>query len=339
MGIIIFVNMSRLGKDLPTSDDVWLMTNNGLEVFEKEIQDFSITKNVKNPFIEDKNPSARIKQSKKSGLWILSVYNEDGQYYNAIKFIERKYSKTYREAIDYILGNITEKPIELLKKPQKVINSSILYEFEAIPYTNKHKEYFNQGCLNEEFLTKEMDIFAVGKYAINKNVKYPKKNEIMFAYEFKDITGKATGKVKFLTIGKNVEKKDKWRNNINPTEFFYTYKIKDGDLVFISKSNKDCGITQCLGINSIAALSENRANISEGLKKLMPKFPNCKWVLNLGSDKQGFETSYSLSKEFNIGWFNIPKKFLSVGCNDNFEYVKNFGMEQFKQLLIKKQYL
>ena len=327
--------MSRL-LTIYTADDVWEATENGLTVFQEEIEDFSLSRNVKNPYIDERNPSCRIKQSRKSGLYLLNIYNGEGGYDTAISFIQKKYGLDYNQAIEYILTNekLTPKEIKTIKKPKL---SSVNYDFEPIKFTKEHKDYYCIGGITEEFLNKEMDIYAVGKWAINKNIKEPVKGEIKFAYEFKDIHGNLTNKLKLLTIG--CKKEDKWRNNCDPTNFFYTYKIKDGDLVFISKSNKDACITKLCGITTIAVLSENYANIAEGLKKLLPLFPNSTFCLNLGSDPQGFDTSFKLSKEFNLCWFNIPRKYLKNGVNDNFEFVKYFGIEEFKKLLKKKNYI
>lgn len=331
--------MSRLIEPLITAEDVYEATNQGLDVFEAEIEDFSICRNVKNPFESDKNPSARIKQSRKSGIWILNIYNSDGGYYTAIAFIQKKYGLDFRGAIDYIMNKKELSPIITQNKPKTAKNSSISYDFEPISYTQEHINYFKKGELDEEFLTKEMDIYAISRYAINKNIKYPKKGEIMFAYEHKNIEGKPTNKLKLLTLGKYVEKSQKWRNNINPTEFFYTHKIQDNNLVFLGKSNKDCAITEKLGITSIAALSENRANIAEGLKNLISLYPKTNFILNLGSDFQAKQVSVELSKEFNLKWFNIENRFLTSNINDNFGFVESFGMEALKKQLKRKGFL
>lgn len=331
--------MSRLIEPLITAEDVYEATQGGLEVFQDEIEDFSICRNVKNPFVTDKTPSARIKQSKKSGLYLLNVYNDEGGYYTAIAFIMKKYDLNFKEAIDYIMNKRELNPVCIQNKTKTVKNSSISYDFEPMAYSQQHIDYFKKGELDEEFLTKEMDIYAISRYAVNKNIKYPKKGEIMFAYEHKNIQGKPTNKLKLLTLGKYVEKKNKWRNNVNPTEFFYTHKIQDNNLVFVVKSNKDAAITQKVGITSLAVLSENKANIAAGLKNLISLYSKTTFVLNLGSDVQGFQTSYELSKEFNLPWFNIEKRFLPNNINDNFGFVESFGMEAFKKLLKKKGYL
>ena len=52
-------------KEQITSDDIFSFTDMGLDIFEKEISNFSLTKNICSPFRRDKNPSFKIKKSSK----------------------------------------------------------------------------------------------------------------------------------------------------------------------------------------------------------------------------------------------------------------------------------
>jgi len=336
--------MSRLTQDENeiTSDQVFKNTNNGLEIFKKELEDFSITRNILNPFVFEKTPSARLKISGSSDLWLLNIYNDEGGFYNALQFIQKKYNLNYKEAINYVVNKqkLNSKIQYKLKTPI-IRKEGLYYEAQFIPYTQKHLDYYCIQGLTQHFLIKEMDILAISKYAVNKNVKEPKEDEFMFAYVYRDINGDIVpGQMKFLTLGPNVEKKDKWRNNVPPTTFFYTYKItQETKYCFVLKSNKDCSIFAKCGLTAIASLSENRHNIITGLKELMTIYPNVIFVIVMGSDPQGFETSLAITKELNLPWFNIPKKLLTNDINDPFEYVKNFGFESFKQLLKNKKYL
>ena len=326
-----------------TAEDVFQQTNGGLDVFRREIPDFSTTQNVKNILVSsDNNPSARIKQSSTSNLWLFKVYNSGGGCYNAIQFIQKRYNLNFKEAIDYIVQGmslqpvIEHKPIVIKKK------ETVFYEVETQPFTKQHINYYCIDGMTEEFLNNEMDIYAVKKYAINKNVKEPKKDEFMFVYIFKDENGNVVpGKMKFLTLGKNVDKKNKWRNSNDPRKCYYEYKItKDTKQVFVVKSNKDCTPLACCGITAIATMSENYFNIKEALERLIKKYPHVEFILNLGSDFQGsVETSIPLSKDFNLRWFNIPKRFLTNDINDNFGYTQTYNLDSFKQLLKNKQYL
>lgn len=338
--------MSRLNQLTPrkkyiTPEEIFLSTNGGLDIFKREIPNFTTTSNVLNVFTNEKNPSARVKQSSTSGLWIYTIYNSGGGFYNAIQFIQKRYNLSFKEAIDYIVNQqhltpvIEHKPIKIIKK------EPIFYEVETMPFTKQHIDYYCIGGLTEEFLNKEMDIYAVKKWSINKNVKEPNEGQFMFVYIFRDENGNIVpGKMKFLTLGKNVNKKDKWRTNIDPWLFWYTYKIKENQLCAICKSNKDASITQLSGIISIATTSENYFNIKTGLEKILPKYKNVNFFLIMGSDPQGaVDTSLPLSKEFNLKWFNIPKRFLTNDINDPFSYVNVFGINSFKQLLKNKKYL
>lgn len=339
--------MGRLDKIIVrpkyiTAEDVFQQTNGGLDVFKREIPDFSITQNVKNIFLyKDNNPSARIKQSSSSGLWLFKVYNSGGGYYNAIQFIQKRYNLGFKEAIDYIVQGMSLQPVIEHKPIVVKKKKSIFYEVETQPFTKQHTDYYCIGGLTEEFLNNEMDIFAVRKYAINKSVREPKKGEFMFVYIFRDENGNVVpGKMKFLTLGKNVDKKDKWRTNVDPWLFWYTYKIKNSKLCAICKSNKDAAITELSGITSIATTSENYFNIKTGLEKILPNYEDVDFLLIMGSDPQGsIDTSIPLSKEFNLKWFNIPKRFLTNDINDPFSYVFTYNMDSFKQLLKNKNYL
>lgn len=318
-----------------TVNDIYHLTNNGLSIFEKEIEGFTLDKNISNPFCRDDNPSARIKQSSKSGLWLLYTYNEDGKYYTAISFLQKKYGLNLRQTIDYIINNHSLNPI-IYEKPKK--RQEIYYSVNKIPFTQQHIDYFCIEGITEEFLNEEMDIFSIDYYYINGKKKVIPKDQFMFAYEFRDDKCNIVpGKYKLLTL--NTDKKNKWRGNILPFNFFYAYKIKDGDTVFVVKSNKDCIPLQKLGVTAIATMSENRHNIIEGLKLLIKRFPNCNFIINMGSDPQGKATSLYITKELELLWFNTPNSVLSDGINDNWEYVKKFGLKAFENLLKHKKFL
>ncbi len=320
-------------------EEVFKRTNNGLTVFQQEIPDFTLTSNVKNPFTaKDNNPSCRIKCSS-SGIYLLYVYNDEGGYYNCIQFISKLYSLSFPESIKYILNKDSFKTLKRIET--KVIEKEpLFFDFKKQPYTEKHIEYFCIQGLTEKFLVEEMDIYAVKEFGINRIKKKLDKGQFMFAYVYKNIMGKyIQGNLKFLRLGNNVDKKDKWRTNLLPYNFFYTYKIKPNTTVFVCKSNKDAAITQFLGITSIAVLSENYHNILTGLQNLMTIFPTVNFVLNLGTDAQGKDTSIRLSKALNLKWFNTPNYALREGINDNFSYVQKYGMNSFKKLLKNKKYL
>lgn len=335
--------MSRSIKQF-TVEDILSMTNNGLDIFERELGPINPNRNILSPFKKESNPSCRVKPSSTSGIWILTCYNDDNWVGNAISFIQKYYNMSFKEAMDYIINgqNLSRiSPIiqsENIKRIQK--KEPLLYEFNEMPFTKKHHKYWNDGGLSEQFLRENGDIYAVKIWAINKKVQPIDKDNIVFAYVYKDRKGNETGHLKFLTIGPNVSKKDKWRTNLPNTKLWYLYKIKeDCKQVLIAKSNKDALINDMCGICSIATQSENAVILSKNIPKLQKVFPETNFIINFGSDEQGKNSSIEVSKEHNLQWFNTPNNVLINGVNDNFEYVKQFGIENYKKLLKKKKYL
>lgn len=333
--------MGRLTQDENSIEDIFKYTNNGLDIFIKEIGIKDFSKNISSPLRIDKNPSFRVKQSNTSDIWFFIDY-ATGEYGNALQFIQKKYGLSYKEAINYVINNQKlNSKIQYKPKTTIIRKEGLYYEAQFIPYTQKHLDYYCIQGLTQHFLIKEMDILALEKYAINKHVKEPKEDEFMFAYVYRDINGNIIpGQMKLLTLGPNVEKKDKWRNNINFDQVFYAYKIKkDTPLVMISKSNKDSAVTQLCGITSIAVLSENSGNIIKAIKPLIDNFPKTRFILNLGTDEQAKKVTEKVQKALKIESFVVPECLLCNNINDNFEYIKNFGFESFKQLLKNKKYL
>ncbi len=320
-----------------TADTVLHQTDGGLDVFRAEIPDFTTTSNVLNIFTNEKNPSARIKQSSTSGLWYFKIYNAEGGCYNAIQFIQKRYDLSFKQAIDYITQGmklqpvIEHKPITIRKK------ESIYYEVETMPFTKQHTDYYCIGGMTEEFLN-SMDIFAVKRMALNKNVKEPKKDQFMFVYIFRDEYGNIVpGKMKFLTLGKNVEKKDKWKTNVDNSSLWFLYKLKANEpFICIVKSIKDAACLWSLNIPAIAVQSENAQILSNNIPRLKEMYPNSKFCILFGSDAQGVEESIKITTEHNLEYFNTPKRLLNNEINDPYSYILQFGQKSFLKIFRNK---
>jgi hypothetical protein len=336
--------MGRLNQNIETkkyitSEEVFQSTNGGLDVFRREIPDFTTTANVRNVLVDkDRNPSSRIKQSSTSGLWLFKVYNAGGGCYNAIQFIQKRYNLNFKEAIEYIVNQhqltpvIEHKPIKIIKK------EPIFYEVETMPFTKQHTDYYCIGGLTEEFLNKEMDIWAVKLWAVNKNVKKVDEDKFMFVYKFRDENGNLVpGKMKFLTLGKNVDKKDKWKTNVDNSKLWYLYKLKGNEpLICITKSVKDTACLWNLGIPSIAVQSENAQILSNNIPFLKEKYPKSKFCILFGADPQGVEESIKLTTEHNLDYFNTPKRLLNNLINDPYSYILQFGEKSFLKIFENK---
>ena len=285
------------------------------------------------PFHVEKTPSFYLYEN---GMFKCFGCGEGGV--GVVSFVMKKEKLNYTDSIEFIKSNGLVSSKKIITREQ-IKKQFITYDFTETPFTDKHKRYFEEGGLSEDFLKKEGDIYAVKKYAINKKLQYIKDNQFMFAYVHKDYTGKETGGIKFLTLGKGVTKQDKWRTNVPNTQLWYLYKYVKEPKIFIVKSNKDALINMLCGIPSIATQSENGKILSDNIKNLKRLYPNTEFIINFGSDEQGVNESKKVSKEYDLKWFNIPKNLLINGINDNFEYVKYFGLNNYKKLLNKYGFL
>jgi hypothetical protein len=327
-----------------TLEDVHKLTDNGKMVFEREVGSFTTHKNVSSPLrTGDSNPSFRIYQNN-SSIWSFKDYGggqESGSYINLIMTL---YNLSFQQAIDKVWcdfnGNSKDlSRVKFEKKEKKIKSQPLLFEFNDCKFTDRHHKYWNKGGLTEDFLNKEGDIYGIRLWAINKKIQKFTRDEIAFAYVYKDENGNETGELKILRIGPEVEKQDKWKNNLKSNSLWYLYKYINQDIsqLFISKSNKDALCTMKLGIPSIATQSENDKILKTNIPRLLEITPNL--VLNFGSDEQGVNSSKSVSQEFNLNWFNTPKTVLDFDINDNFAYISQFGENSFINLLKKKGYL
>lgn len=290
------------------------------------------------PFHNERTPSFTVSED---GLFKCFGCGVGGK--GVISFIQKKENLEYVDAIKFLEKDINV--VNLSKNRQnttrKTTSSKIItYDFVDMPFTSRHHKYFNEGELSESFVRSEGDIYAVKKFAVNKKVVSIPDDRYMFCYVHRDSNGNETGGLKFLTLGRNVPKEEKWRTNVPNSQLWYLYKYKNRDCnqIFISKSNKDALINMLSGRCAIATQSENATILSNNIPKLKKMFPETEFILNFGSDSQGTEQSQIVSKEHNLRWFNIPKKYLINGVNDPFEFVKQFGLDNYLNLLKKYKF-
>lgn len=183
-----------------------------------------------------------------------------------------------------------------------------------------------------------MDIWAVKKWAVNKKVYTPKENQFMFVYIFRNDKGEIVpGKMKFLTLGKNVDKKDKWKTNVDNSKLWFLHKLKGSEpLICITKSVKDTACLWNLKIPSIAVQSENAQILSNNIPFLKERYPKSKFCILFGSDPQGVEESIKITTEHNLDYFNTPKRLLNNEINDPYSYILQFGEKSFLKIFENK---
>ena len=321
--------MSR--KDSVTVDDVWRVTRNGYDIFDKELGGVPIG-NICSPLrTGDNSPSFSVYQY--NGIWFCKDYGGDQFCGNAIQFIQKKYNISFYNALQKILrgNNLRLFNKESSKKIIHVNKDVSLIEFSDMPFDKNHASYWNAYHLPEDFLRKK-NVFQVKSWAINKKKQDKLEGELTFAYYAPDID-----KTKILRI--NVDSSLKWRSGMTNSYLWnywnYNRKVED---MFICKSYKDEMVMSYLGYDTISLQNESARILLENNVEKINKISSNPIML-LGTDPQGKETSIEVTKKTGWSWFNTKNHlYEKYNIVDPADFVKSFNMKQLDNLVRLKNF-
>ena len=136
----------------------------------------------------------------------------------------------------------------------------------------------------------------------------------------------------------NVPDELKWTTGV-PNNYlwsYYQYKEPVDDLFGI-KSRKDELILKYLGYNTISFQNESSKMILSNKEKIEKICKNP--IIFLGTDKQGKQTSITVTKETGWRWFNIQNHlYNNFGIEDAADFVPEFGLEKLDYLIKLKKF-
>ena len=315
--------MSRLSKSIADK-----IVENSLEIYYQEVEDIKQKGNKLVglcPIHEEKTGSFYINIEFPYGNHCFGC----GFSSNVIGMIKEKYNISYSDAIKYIenLKIDLNKSVEIKKSKEK---KELIVDWCEQKFTDQHKRYFEEYELDESFLNSR-DIWALKTIAFNKRIQKFPDYQFKFAYYAKDIN-----QIKVLTLGKEVSKDEKWRSyNIDSTYLWDYWRYKDikCDDLFVVKSNKDGAVLAKLGRCAIELQSENAKVFLENNVEKVKLICNNP-IICTGTDTQGFNTSFTITKQTGFRWFNVKKKYYNkYGCNDVAELVRTFSLKKLEEEL------
>jgi len=330
--------MSRTTEITP--EKIMQLTNNGRDIFEWELGNIP-RKNIISPLrYGDDSPSFQVKQSS-SGIWIAKDYGGNQWSGNAISFVQERYALSFPEAMNKIIEDLGfrkkskeyKSVIKNISSIKKESNYVPFIEFNEIPFTKEGAAYWNSYHLPTDFI-KANNVFQVGLWAIDKKIQQKTEGEVTFVYWAEDIK-----KAKILRIGPNVSKGDKWRSGMHNSYLWSYFKYKGSvvDNLFIAKSYKDELVLRYLGHDVISLQSENsRVLLESGNADKINNIAINKY-LTLGADKQGWLTSYEITKATGWDYFNIGRTYYKrEGLEDPADFVKEYGIDPLDSLIKMK---
>lgn len=229
-------------------------------------------------------------------------------------------------------GVVTEeykKIVSAYKQPEDLGKRYSLIQVVTRKFNNDELAYWNAYHQSLQDL-RDNNVYAVKKVYLNKSLFAIKENELTFGYFY-------DGHWKIYRPF--ADKKVKWvPNNVPITAMDGKEDIKDCQIAFINKSKKDYMVMKKLFPCSCAVQNEGLSCFStENIEYLRANSE--KQILSFDSDVVGVTNSQQITKIFDFGYLNVPKKYLTEGIKDWADLAKTHGMEVIENYLKQKKLL
>jgi hypothetical protein len=283
------------------------------------------------------------------------LYSDFGsrEHYDAIRYIQAKYSLNYFEALNKInidfnlkLGIIIpHKKIYSSKKSPLITNKKFvdrgfsILKKKSRPFTKDDLDYWNSFYWTEWMLN-EAKTESISHYWINDSYWKVKSNELAFSYEYYWHNDRKQRKL-YFPLRQNY----KWFSNVDNTIVqLVDVMPKTGDILFITSSKKDAGIFWRLQldnyfpdliIHGVAPNNEGSFVPEEWFNKMKLRWKRIiLWYNNDWNklDNTGIINSKRYSEKYGIEWYvnpdNEPK--------DPSDFCKKYDLKEFKQLIMNK---
>lgn len=288
----------------------------------------------KSPLRDDKSPTCAFYRNNKGDI----IFKDFSGHFsgNFIRVVMYKYDCSYHKALRIIANDFgyikcpkikkNDKPVEIKEATFKDCGEAII-QIEAQDFTELELDWWLQYGITEDILKKFKvfsckTVFLNGKIFTKSNSKHP-----IFGYY----------------RGKNEHKTELWRiylpfHRSKEPRFLSNWKSimlqgakqlpKEGDVLVITKSLKDCMTLYSLGITAIAPNSENLFLTESQFNKLKMKFKRI--ILFYDNDSAGIHNMNKFHKMFNIDCVWIPRKY---NVKDISDFYAKYGKEETEKLI------
>lgn len=292
------------------------------------------------PFRNERNPSFMI--GNKQGRLTFIDFADTSKRGSCFDFVRMSFNlKDLKEVLalidrDFGLGFSRETNTEQYKRivsqyiqPVRAVKAYSNIQVVVKPFTNDELAYWNQYHQSLDDL-KANNVYSISKVYLNKQL-FPVPFELRFGYLYDD-------KWKIYRPHAK-DKKSKWvPNNVPITAMDGKDDIKNCDVAFINKSKKDYMVMKKLFPCSCAVQNEGLGCFSvENVEYI--KSNSASQILSFDSDVTGVENSQQITKIFDFGYCNVPRKYLSEGIKDWADLARVHGMQTIEDYLKEKQLL
>lgn len=301
-------------------------------------RDWKLNKVTYSPFRKENNPSFII--GNKLGYISFVDFADTNLRGDCFNFVQALYNlPNIIEVLklidrDFGLGISSGKATEEYKKiiseykqPELEKRYSII-QVKTRKFTNRELEYWNQYHQDIQDL-RDNNIYAVKAVFLNKSRFALKDEEMTFGYLYEG---------QYWKIYRPLEdKKHKWiPNNVPITSMDGKEDIKNCSVAFINKSKKDYMVMKKIFPCSCAVQNEGIGCFShENVEYL--KANSDKQILSFDSDVTGVANSQQITKLFDFGYCNVPRKYLAEGIKDWADLARAHGLAAIEKVLKDKK--
>lgn len=302
--------------------------------------DWVLNRVTYSPFRHENNPSFVI--GNKRGFISFIDFADTNKRGNCFDFVKALYNLPSFDDVlrlidkDFGLGITTGKGtgeykqiVSAYKQPDIEKRYSLI-QVKTRKFTQEELAYWAQYHQSIDDLHAN-NIYSIRSLYLNKS-KFPlKETELRFGYLYEGQYWKIYRPF--------ADKKSKWMpNNVPITSMDGKEDIANCKVAFINKSKKDYMVMKKIFPCCCAVQNEGIGCFSpENVEYL--KANSDVQILSFDSDVTGVTNSQQITKLFDFGYCNVPRKYLTEGIKDWADLAKAHGLETIEKYLINKKLL
>lgn len=292
------------------------------------------------PFRQEQNPSFLI--GNKHGRLSFIDFADTSRRGDCFTFVKLLYNLYSIDDVlkmidrDFNMGIANGAPTQEYKKivseykqPEDLGKRYSMIQVKTRKFTIEELDYWNLYHQDVQDL-RDNNIYSIDKVFLNKSRFSIKDNELRFGYFY-------DGHWKIYRPF--ADKKNKWMPNNVPITMMDSMKdVECCSLAFINKSKKDYMVMKKLYPHCCAVQNEGMGCFSPENVQYLKDNSDIQ-ILSFDADVTGVQNSQQVTKLFDFGYCNVPRKFLVEGIKDWADLSREYGLKIIEDYLIEKQIL
>lgn len=268
----------------------------------------------------------------KSGVLYMHDF-ATGEHLDCWNLVMKMFNVNYYQALEIIAKDFCLVDSNIVKTKPVIVpeikeTESAIIQVQIKSFTQKELDWWQQFGINKKIL-KKYHIYSLQYVFLNGELRFTSSEKCpIYGYYFgKDKNSKELWKIYFPF---NKEKGIRFINNL-PVKKLQGYKqLKDsGNILVITKSQKDCMCFYGFGINAVAPSSESTFCLKEQIDELKKRFTHI--IVMYDQDKAGKHNMYKIRLKYpELDYFVIPSY---LNAKDFSDLVKLYGIEKTKDML------